>query len=468
MTTTTFPHITQTFRQRYEEWEESELYMSKVYENLEYDALSMFLEGSKEKQELFIAHITSDMFSDKTIRAIYEWALRYAKQFPNKRLDCYNLVMSSDDPKEIFYTQYLLGNDGNGGLKGWFVTDKTLPNYIILLHLAFKKRMQAECRTLEDFKALEEKLEKYELKDVQENSLLAISENYLLNYENANESLVETGYRSIDELIGGLYGGNLMLLAGATGMGKTCMMLNILIRMAKRCKKVLLFSLEMTPTEVINRIIAIDTGINSANIRNHTMTDTEFEKFVKYTNGIRWQELNNQITVLSGNYTVEDIASVVKNSKADVVFIDYLGLIASTDRNKSKYESVSEISRRLKVLANESNKPFIVLHQLNRDVKNRADKRPTLSDIRDSGQIEQDADFISFVFRPAYYDTAEPKENLKFILGKSRHTSVGERQLLYNGTTQKIDDVLQSAGIGRAAKGKQQALVPIAKQLNLI
>jgi len=125
---------------------------------------------------------------------------------------------------------------------------------------------------------------------------------------------------------------------------------------------------------------------------------------------------------------------------SDIVFIDYLGLI-NGDKNKSNYEKFGEISRELKMIAVELNKPIIALHQLNRSSADRKDKKPKLSDLRDSGKIEQDADMIFFVYRPAYYDTSQSKDLMEFMIGKNRHGESGKSiSLCYNPAKQKISD----------------------------
>ena len=135
---------------------------------------------------------------------------------------------------------------------------------------------------------------------------------------------------------------------------------------------------------------------------------------------------------------------LVLASKADIVFIDYLGLISGGNKTNS-YERVSEISRELKLLAMESKKPFIVLHQLNRANAERKDKRPLLSDLRDSGKIEQDADVIGFVFRPAYYSDTQTPQNIneiQLIVAKNRHGQSGViARLNYDSNTQKVTDI---------------------------
>ena len=138
--------------------------------------------------------------------------------------------------------------------------------------------------------------------------------------------------------------------------------------------------------------------------------------------------------------TTSDIRNMVSASDADIVFIDYLGLIKSEIRG-SVYEQVSAISRDLKLIANETNKPFVVAQQLNRIKADRKQKKPILSDIRDSGKIEQDADTILFVYREAYYNPSLPNDSMTIIIPKSRHTGGRcELKFNYDPNSQKIED----------------------------
>ena len=142
---------------------------------------------------------------------------------------------------------------------------------------------------------------------------------------------------------------------------------------------------------------------------------------------------------------------IARKSDADCIVVDYIGLVKGDGRTNNTYEEVSDVSRRLKLLAVETNKPIIALHQLNRDMKNRQDKHPTLSDIRDSGKIEQDADTICFVYRPAYYNLSADKKEMEFIIAKSRHTGGAGQiaKLIFYGEYQRIIDPISSRKDGK-------------------
>lgn len=408
--------------------------LNDMQEDIEQEVLIRLLNGQTQYQQLIINHTCLDMFQAKELRALYNLMVKYFKQ--NHKLNAYDLINSLND-KDVIYTEYILN------LKNWFVCSADSENWIKRLQIIYEKNILSECQTVDDYKKAVEKINQYKIQAT-ECKLMDTALTYLDEYEKKADSMIKTGYKGIDRLIGGLQGGNYMILAGSTGMGKTAMALNLVINMVEKGKNVLLFSLEMTAEELLSRIIANIMEISSENIRNRNLSDSEMSKYVKFVGSKDFQEMEKHITIpATTNLNIAKIEEIVKKSNADIVFIDYLGLIRADSIKQNTYEQISDISRRIKLLAIETNKPIIVLHQLNRDMKDRQDKRPKLSDIRDSGKIEQDADFITFVFRPAYFDVEADKTAMEFIIGKARHTSgAGQKADLYfSGLYQKILEV---------------------------
>lgn len=411
---------------------------SSMQDDIEEEALIRLLSGQTQYQQLIINHTCSDMFARKENRELYSLMVKFFNK--NHNLNAYDLINSLKE-KEIIHTQYILY------LKKWFVCSADAINWVNRLIAIYERKTLTNCISIEDYKRSVEEINKYKMQAT-ECKLLDTALDYLFNYEEQADTMIKTGYRGIDKLIGGLQGGNYMILAGSTGMGKTAMALNLVINMVKSQKNVLLFSLEMTAEELLSRIIANVMQISSENIRNRSLTEVEINKYVKYTGSKEFEEMQQHITIpAKTNLDIGRIEEIIKKSSADIVFIDYLGLIR-TDNIKAQntYEQISDISRRIKLLAIETNKPIIVLHQLNRDMKDRQDKRPRLSDIRDSGKIEQDADFITFVYRPVYYDEEADKTAMEFIIGKARHTGgVGQKaDLCFLGQYQKIIEARSS------------------------
>ena len=426
---------TLTYDERYNDWFNK--VMPEMQENIEGEILTRLIGGSTQYQRLILNHTCSDMFNNKDYKSIYNIIIKYLQTRQLEELNTNNLIISLDD-KDVKYAEYILH------LGTWCMCSADASNWIMQLQALYEKKLYKNCNSRSDFIGIEKEIAKYKFQNT-EQKLTDVAMNYLYEYDTMASSIIKTYYQSIDNLIGGLQGGNYMILAGSTGMGKTVMALNLMLSMAKHNKNVLLFSLEMTADELLSRIIAEEISISSEELRNRSLEQDDLDKYAKYITSEAFDRLQKLITIPSiTNLDIGKIEEIVRKSKADVIFIDYLGLIKSDNVKANTYEQISDISRRLKLLAIETKKPLIVLHQLNRDMKSRKDKHPTLSDIRDSGKIEQDADFITFVYRPAYYDSTANKTTLEFMVAKARHTSGAGKiaTLMFQGQYQKIVDPL--------------------------
>lgn len=424
---------TLAYSEKYEQLKEDEKH---IQDDIEQEVLIRLLCGKKQYQDLILNHTCVDMFTDKNIKDIYKLICNYIQKEENHNLDIYDFILSLKD-KSVIHTSYLTA------LKDMYITSSDSENWVMRLQLKYEKKLFSLCKSANDYRNAVIELNKYKFIDTECN-LFEVAENYLNEYDKKSESMVKTGYKGIDYLIGGLQGGNYMILAGSTGMGKTAMALNLVINVLNQNKKVLLFSLEMTTEELLSRIIANLMDIPAAGLRNRQLSENEMNKYINFISSNEFKRIESLLKIpVTNNLNISKIEQIVRKSQADIVFIDYLGLIRSDNQRQTTYEQISDISRRLKLLAIETNKPFVVLHQLNRDMKSRADKRPQLSDIRDSGKIEQDADFITFVYRPAYFNPEADKTEMQFIVGKSRHTGgAGQTaNLCFSGTYQKILEV---------------------------
>lgn len=403
--------------------------------------LGMAICGREPRKGHIMEHLRRDMFIEKTNIELFDVI---ADQYKKHGVRCLNPDNLISDYQAKSYKSGVF--EALLALAYEYITDANCDYYIEKIQKNWLDRMADTSKTLEDLKELEKLKTQYELPNKASISRINDLENINNLGDNydliSNTKPIKTGYRAIDNIIGNFQGGDLFILAAATGMGKTCLMLNMSLSMAKQGKKVLLFSLEMSTLQLLNRIISSETGINSNKYRNANFTEQEAERYFGYAYSDDFKTLDIEICS-EYNITTSRIRTLVLASEADIVFIDYLGLISGGNKTNS-YERVSEISRELKLLAMESKKPFIVLHQLNRANSERADKRPLLSDLRDSGKIEQDADIIGFVFRPAYYADAEKTQNqneMQLIIAKNRHgQSAVHAKLNYNSKTQKISD----------------------------
>ena len=227
---------------------------------------------------------------------------------------------------------------------------------------------------------------------------------------------IPSGFSRFDNITSGFHDSDLLILAARPAMGKTAFALNLATNVAKQGKSVLVYSLEMGNEQLFDRLIASESKIRLKSLKDSTLTS---EELVSMGNGLsRLSELPIYISD-SSNVTMLDIKATSRRLKADgkldFMLIDYLQLISPSENSrKSREQEISEISRSLKILAKELNIPIVTLSQLSRGVEQRIDKRPILSDLRESGAIEQDADMVMFLYREKYYnkDTATEVDNV--------------------------------------------------------
>ena len=298
-----------------------------------------------------------------------------------------------------------------------------------------------------------------------------------------NLSGVSSGLRDLDSIMGGLHPSDLIILAARPSMGKTALATNIAFNAAydykfetdqRGNKKIIdgavvgFFSLEMSAEQLASRILSEQAQIASDKMRRGTLNNDEFDKLVMAS-----QELHklpifiDDTPALSVSALRTRARRLKRNEGLGLIIVDYLQLMESSQRTDNRVQEVSEITRGLKTLAKELNVPVLALSQLSRAVEQREDKRPQLSDLRESGTIEQDADVVSFIFRQAYYDEKskstqraeesddkfasryseweERSEQNRFIaeiiIGKQRHGPTGTTKLHFNGMYTRFGDL---------------------------
>lgn len=255
---------------------------------------------------------------------------------------------------------------------------------------------------------------------------------------------VKSGFRDLDHLLGGFHQSDLVIIAGRPGMGKTALATNI----ACQCGvPVGFFSLEMSASQLSARVLSEKSEIEGYKLRNGKLTDPEWKTYLEQASILRTLPITIDD---SGASTMPRIISrarkLKREKKLGLVIIDYLQLISPDRRYESRVQEVSEITKQLKSMAKDLSVPVIALSQLSRGVDSRDDKRPLLSDLRESGSIEQDADVVMFVFREAYYlKTREPEpgtsEHLKWIEKLDRVHDMADVLVEKNrhGPTNKIE-----------------------------
>lgn len=385
----------------------------------------MLIGSQKTMQKTLLSVLSPKMFTNRLFAKVFEICEHLINA--NKEVNVFT-ICELLTPVESEDVRYLQDN---------YFTNVNYRFYVEKVQQAYFERLIECAKTLEDLEKVQSEREKY----VDTSQLIAISHNSeeLLTTEYENQKIITTGYRGLDEKLGCMQGGDFIILAGATGMGKTCMMINLIASIAKNGFKVDVFSLEMSLKQLQNRLICSQTGVDASKFRTRSFADYEKRVYEKYIKEI----LPNLPIKICSEYdiTVDKIRDMAKKSESDIVFIDYLGLI-SGGSNKSTYDRISQISREIKLSAMEINKPFFVLHQLNRSYADRQDKTPRLSDLRDSGKIEQDADTVCFVHRPAYYEPNKCSDfDLQFLVAKSRHTQGNTKvELFYNAQSQTVKE----------------------------
>ena len=287
-----------------------------------------------------------------------------------------------------------------------------------------------------------------------------------------------TGLTDLDKKLGGLHRSDLLILAGRPSMGKTSLATNIAFNIAKAYKKgmtdqgvegaieggsVGFFSLEMSAEQLAARVLSEASEVPSEQIRKGDMTETEFRRFVEAAKSLESCPLFIDDTPA---LPISQLAARARRLKRthglDVIIVDYLQLVRPATAKDSRVNEVSEITQGLKAIAKELDIPVIALSQLSRQVENREDKRPQLSDLRESGSIEQDADVVMFVYREEYYKEREKPgdhdlekmavwqqemENLhgkaEVVIGKQRHGPIGTVELSFEGRYTRFGNLVK-------------------------
>jgi replicative DNA helicase len=260
-----------------------------------------------------------------------------------------------------------------------------------------------------------------------------------------------SGFKDLDEKTGGFQPGNLIVLAARPAMGKSALMLNIAENAAvKHGKAVAVFSLEMSETELAQRFIASQAKIDGDDLRKGRVKQDRWPKVVSAT-----EKLANAPLYLddSSDLGILELRAKARrlHSRADLglIFVDYLQLMRPEDSSAQRVEQIGQISRGMKMLARELSVPVVALSQLSRAVESRPDKRPLLSDLRESGNIEQDADLVMFIYRDDYYNKeSERPGEADLIISKHRNGPIGDVALTFMPRYPKFSTLYREPGYG--------------------
>ena len=253
---------------------------------------------------------------------------------------------------------------------------------------------------------------------------------------------VPTGFIDLDRLLSGLQPSDLLIIAGRPGQGKSAFLMSIAKNAAQRNKHVAIFSLEMSNEQLVQRLIAQETGIDSQRLRTGKLSENEWPIFAQSI-----EVLGDTHIYLDDTPAITPLQLRTKCRRLhmefnlDLIVIDYIQLMSSGMRNENRVQEVSFISRQLKVLAKELNVPVLAAAQLSRAVEQRADKRPMLSDLRESGSLEQDTDVVMFIYRPDQYEQDSTMTNAaEIIISKHRNGPVGSVHLYFRPELAKFEN----------------------------
>lgn len=278
----------------------------------------------------------------------------------------------------------------------------------------------------------------------EQTDLIHISDVLQLSYENIAKNVgksngitgIDTGFEELNKRTGGFHGGELIIIAGRPGMGKSTFAVNIAEYVSIGLgKTVAIFNLEMPREQIVNRILCSQALVDNSKIRNGTMEASDWEKICDVADSISRAPIYIDDTP---TITVSQIRAKCRRLKQmkqlDMIVIDYLQLMQGSGRSENRQQEISDISRSLKVLAKELDVPVVALSQLKRESESQKGKKPILSDLRESGAIEQDADLVMFLFRNYYYSkNPEEKETAECIIAKNRNGEANNFDLGFKG-----------------------------------
>ena len=379
---------------------------------------------SKPQFKSYVANITKEHFSDELAGDVFD-------------------AIEPDDTFPLI-SKKLSGKVGFGELMEWqdlikMVTSSIVQYYGMFVIEDYKKRRLEQVSKL-DFETAFDELNKLRDLQILQTDEVSTSEEFLKDLEKIQNhepdtTTKPTDFAQVDEKIRGFRNSELIVVGGRPAMGKSTLGLNLAYNMAMAGNKVLFFSLEMAKKELHTRLVKMVTGYENL----YRLDNRQFEVCVETSRRLE-KELPLKIFD-KADQTIESIRGLCQMMKKDVdaVFIDHISILKSAKYFKSRYEEISDVSRQLKVLAKEIDRPVIALCQLNRGVEQRDVKIPTMADLRDSGSIEQDADLICFIHRPEYYalqknEEPAPEDRGRAILSicKNRRGSVGCIEMGFN------------------------------------
>lgn len=396
-------------------------------------------------------HVTANDFYDKRHATIYQGMMNlYEKHQPVDLLTLTDELKRTNQLEEIGGSTYLTE------LTNYVPTAAHAEAYAELIsQKAIRRRLIKASSEISEL-GYDENLPTEELLGKAESELFSVSDQSLKQDLVSLESIltdsfdrmeelhrnkgqirgIRTGYRDLDNMTAGLQRSDLIILAARPAMGKTTLVTNLAYNVATIAKQpVLFFSLEMSKEQLVDRMLADASGVDAWNIRTGNLTDEDFGKLSDAMGEMAEAPIYIDDTP---GMTVLEMRTKARRANHEhplgLIIVDYLQLMQGSGRdNGNRVQEVSEISRGLKLIARELNVPVIGLSQLSRSVESRSPQIPQLSDLRESGSIEQDADIVMFIYREAYYNPETDRENITdIIIAKHRNGPTGKIELYFH------------------------------------
>ncbi len=266
--------------------------------------------------------------------------------------------------------------------------------------------------------------------DIKDVLVQTLSQIKMVQTEGVSAMTIPTGFSGVDRVLVGMGKSDLVLIGARPGMGKTSFALNIATMAAQNFRRegtnkaVCIFSLEMSNEQLVQRMLASEAMVDSYALRSGELSSEDWTKLAQTSSIL--SDLNIKIDDTTGMSITAMKAKLRRERNLGMIIIDYLQLMQSDRKTDNRVNEVADISRNLKIMAKEFNVPIICLSQLSRGPEGRTDKKPMLSDLRDSGAIEQDADIVMFLYREEYYDKEKNQNTAKVIVAKNRHGGTGD------------------------------------------
>lgn len=335
------------------------------------------------------------------------------------------------------------------------VAEKALRRRLVTVNGEIRSLMLDESKSISDLiEETEQGIFKLTQRHIKEN-IVSIEEVLSESFERLDELHkdkgklrgITTGFKSLDNLLAGLQRSDLFVLAARPAMGKTAMVLNLAHNVATKAEQpVLIFSLEMSKEQLVDRMLSRESGVSAWALRTGNLTDDDFERIGQAMGTLGEAPIYIDDTP---GLTISELRTKAKREAhrhpLGLIIVDYLQLMSGGSRysnQANRVQEISEISRGLKGVARELNVPLIALSQLSRSVENRHPQIPQLSDLRESGSIEQDADVVAFLYREDYYNPDTDKQNiLEVHVRKHRHGEVDNVELYFDREKQRITDI---------------------------